>query len=89
MFDTVRTAEIRTAELARLLGVCRQTASGWLHGQAVPHRLHSARVQAILDAVNLAVESGQLPPPRTIRGAARQTYIEDVVRGHCADQGLL
>lgn len=69
---------LSVAEIARLMGVARQTASEWVNGHHAVHKVLLPRFKALLDLVDAEVEAGRLPlPVRTTyaRRQALETYL--------------
>lgn len=65
-------AGLYVADIARLMGVSRQSASGWANGHHQPHRFLMTRFQRLLDLVDAEVEAGRLPLPATATRARRR-----------------
>lgn len=52
---------LTVADFARLMGVARQTASGWVNGHHMPCQILGPRYYALLDLIYAEVEAGRLP----------------------------
>lgn len=65
-------AGIAVADIARVMGVSRQSASGWVNGHHVPHRFLAPRFERLLDLVAVEVEAGRLPLSETASRAQRR-----------------
>ena len=82
MFDVAKDAGVLPNEIAKHLGVHRVTVSSWFNGHNVPHRYLMERVEKLLDAIDAAVETGELPVPRDMRARDRGQYVENVLAKH-------
>ena len=61
MFDLAKKANVRPHDVANALGLNRITVSLWYNGHSKPHRLLTDKVASLLDAIEKAVEAGELP----------------------------
>lgn len=59
--DTCERADVRAADLGRLLGVTRISVHNWLHGKSNPNKYLAAKVGKIERALQAAVAAGDLP----------------------------
>lgn len=75
MFETAKRAGLMPHDFAKMLKISRVTASLWFNGHNKPHRLLSGRVYKLLDAVERAVESGELPAPADLSREDRSKHI--------------
>jgi len=75
-------AGLKQKEIGTIVGVSHTTVGLWMRGKRVPHFLHEAKVQTILDAVDRAVTAGDLPLPPTIRGEDRMEHIKTAIKKH-------
>lgn len=80
MFDVAKDAGILPSDVAKFLGVHRVTVSAWFNGHNEPHRYLQDKIDKLLDAVDAAVETGELPVPRDIRPRERGTYVQNILR---------
>lgn len=77
MFETAKRAGLQPHDLAKMLRVSRVTVSLWFNGHNKPHKLLTARVMKLLDAVDRAVECGELPAPH---GLSREDRTKHIVK---------
>lgn len=82
MFEIAKEARLRPHELAKILKVSRVTVSMWFNGHANPHRLLEERVAKVLDAIDSAMETGELPVPFDVSRRERGHYIQKVLDKH-------
>lgn len=61
MFELAKKADVLPHDVARALGLNRITVSLWYNGHSKPHRLLADKVSSLLDAIEKAVEAGELP----------------------------
>lgn len=83
-FKPVHKAELRPADLSKILNVGRVTCSYWLNGHKQPHILHYDKVKAAVDAISAATQSGLLPVPTNVMRRERAHYIRQALEqvGH-------
>lgn len=82
MFDVAKDAGVLPNDIAKHLGVHRVTVSSWFNGHNEPHRYLKDKVDKLLDAIDAAVETGELPVPRDIRPRDRSGYVDRVITRH-------
>lgn len=85
MFDVAKDAGILPNDIAKHLGVHRVTVSSWFNGHNEPHRYLKDKVEKLLDAIDAAVETGELPVPRDIRARERGGYVDRVIAKHLGE----
>lgn len=82
-FTPIKDANLRPHDLAKLVGVGRVTASGWLNGRHQPHPILNERVQRVIDLVKASVDegaAGDLPVPATVPARERWAYVDAAIR---------
>lgn len=79
-FENVVTAGIKPRHVTRLVGVSRVTASNWLRGVTQPHHFVGPKAQALIDAVDSAIEAGELPVPHQLPPDEQSVRTVSVVR---------
>jgi transcriptional regulator with XRE-family HTH domain len=82
MFDVAKDAGVLPSDIAKHLGVHRVTVSSWFNGHNEPHRYLKDKVEKLLDAIDAAVEIGELPAPRDIRPRERSGYVDRIIARH-------
>ena len=82
MFETAKRVGIRPHDVAKMLDLNRVTVSMWFNGHSLPHRLLEKRVARLLDAVELAVQAGDLPGPPDLDRKERSLYAKRVLTDH-------
>lgn len=82
MFDhnTLVEAGLKPRHVSRLVGVSRVTASNWLRGVARPHKLIQDKANLLQQAVELGVESGELPVSTSLGPEETSVKTVSVVR---------
>lgn len=83
MFDVLKKANITISDFAKVAGVSRVSVSQWVNGRMKPHKLHQAKINTLLDAVNLGLEQGKFPIPKGLDRVAtfkrlRTTIVDNV-----------
>lgn len=86
MFDVAKDAGVLPNDIAKHLGVHRVTVSSWFNGHNEPHRYLKDRVDKLLDAIDAAVETGELPVPRDIKARERGSYVDRVIAKHLGEE---
>jgi hypothetical protein len=86
-FETVVEAGIKPRHVTRLLNVSRVTASNWLRGVTQPHPFIQEKAQALLDAVDAAVEDGVLPVPHQLPQDEKSVKTLSIVRSYMEQNG--
>lgn len=82
-FELIEKAGLTQREFAQVCGVSRTTVNLWINGKMNPHRFILSRVQAVIDALEGALASGELPTAK--RSAKdRAAFIEALVTKHLA-----
>lgn len=82
MLERITEAHLLPSDVARLLNLSRVTVSRWLNGHSRPHQLHEYKVKRLLDAVDRAMDSGDLPVPHDIKRSERAAYLTKVLVKH-------
>lgn len=72
-------AGLRQAEIGNIVGVSHNTIGFWMRGRRKPHALIEGRVNAVLKAVQQAVDNGELPLPADTPRNERMQRIRAVV----------
>lgn len=85
-FEVAKQARLRPSDIAKLLRISRITVSLWFNGHTQPHHFHSARVQRLLDAIQSAMDAGDLPVPLGVSRKDRALVIERAVKKHLAPE---
>jgi hypothetical protein len=80
MFEKLTSVGVKPKHIIRLLPVSRQTASGWLNGHVVPHSDKGEFMNHLCAAVDKALKYNELPVPTGIKGYARDSYLETILR---------
>lgn len=88
MFDVAKDAGILPNDIAKHLGVHRVTVSSWFNGHNEPHRYLKDKVEKLLDAIDAAVETGELPVPRDIKARERGSYVDRVITKHLGEEAV-
>ncbi len=88
MFDVAKDAGVLPNDIAKHLGVHRVTVSSWFNGHNEPHRYLKDRVDKLLDAIDAAVETGELPVPRDIKARERGSYVDRVIAKHLGEEAV-
>lgn len=81
-FDKAKAAGLTPHDIARALNLNRVTVSLWYNGHAHPHKILKRRVVKLLDAINAAVEAGDLPISKEVTRRERGDVIFDALRRH-------
>ncbi len=63
MFEVLKTAGVSVTDFAKIAGVSRVSVSHWVNGKMNPHKLHASKIQLLLDAMQKAVDTEELPIP--------------------------
>lgn len=79
--ETLERGGLKVTEFAKILGVNRVTVSTWVNGRWNPHHLLMAKVAAMLQTVEWAVQDGTLPVPddRSVSRADRIKMLKSVL----------
>lgn len=88
MFDVAKDAGVLPSDIAKHLGVHRVTVSSWFNGHNEPHRYLKDKVEKLLDAIDTAVETGELPVPRDIRARERGKYVDRVISRYLREDAV-
>lgn len=78
-FQPVHDAALKPGDMSKLTGVGRVSCSYWLNGHKQPHYLHRDKVQAVVDAIARATQSGLLPVPLNVMRRERAHYIRQAL----------
>lgn len=79
-------AGVKAKHLARLLGVSRYTANNWLSGRRNPHDLLAKPVANFMQALNSAVDEGDLPlTDDTLLPEERSVRLMDIISARMDD----
>lgn len=83
MFESLKKANISVTAFAKVAGVSRVSVSQWVNGRMKPHKLHQAKINALMEAVDLGLEQGKFPIPKGLeRNAAfrllKATIVDNV-----------
>lgn len=62
--DVFRRAELGPRHIHSLIGVSRESASQWFNGWTKPKPERAARLEALAECVERALEDGRLPVPK-------------------------
>lgn len=84
-FSILEAAGITVSEFARLAGVSRPTASGWINGHRDPHPWIAERVDRLLGSIHKAVSANALPVYRPAKSRDLTDQIHQILREHPAD----
>ncbi len=80
-YKILKAAGLSKADISRLYGVSRQTVHNWFAGSNV-HVLIHAKVERVTNAINKAVEAGELPVELGKSVTDRAKKITDIVKAH-------
>lgn len=78
-FTTISRAGLTQREFADLVGVSRVTTNMWVTGKMAPHRFIKDNVEAVLLALNTAIENDQFPLPKSVPKHQRVDTARDLL----------
>lgn len=79
MFELAKKADVLPHDFARALNINRITVSLWYNGHSKPHRLLADKVASLLDAIEKAVEAGELPISADVERRERRNETHKVL----------
>lgn len=82
MFELAKKANVLPHDVAKALGLNRITVSLWFNGHSKPHRLLADKVSSLLDAIEKAVEAGELPISADVDRRERANEVQKVLSKH-------
>jgi len=82
MFELAKKANVLPHDVAKALGLNRITVSLWFNGHSKPHKLLADKVASLLDAIEKAVEAGELPISADVDRRERANEVQKVLGKH-------
>lgn len=75
-------AGLKRKEIGKIVGVSATSAGLWMLGHREPHYLLEPRIKPIIEAVDAAVDAGELPLSATIPRDDRLPKIKEIIDRH-------
>lgn len=78
-FSIVNKAKLSQKAFAAIAGVSRVTMSKWMTGKTKPHHLHERKIQQLLTALQMAVDSEDLPLPAGVESSQVVRRVKQII----------